>query len=85
MHEAETKLMLNLEDRLREVLKYVLFLSDYTLLSSVEIKTNNSSFQWFVGNCNERVQILSLSLIILFLFVLVGTIVCHQFLKSTKK
>ena len=46
VQKAETEMVYNLEDRLREIMKYILFLADYTLLTPVEIKTNNYAFQW---------------------------------------
>ncbi|XP_024941329.1 dynein heavy chain 7, axonemal [Cephus cinctus] len=47
VQKAENELVYELENRLREVMKYILFLSDYTLLTPVEIKTNNFAFQWY--------------------------------------
>lgn len=44
--KAETDLVLDLENRLKDTIKYIQFLSDYTLLSPVELKTNNFAFQW---------------------------------------
>lgn len=44
--KAETEMIIDLENRLREIIKYVQFLSDYTLLTPVELKTNNFAFQW---------------------------------------
>lgn len=44
--KAENEMLIDLEDRLRDVIKYVQFLSDYTLLTPVELKTNNFAFQW---------------------------------------
>lgn len=46
--KAESEMSFNLEDRLREILKYISFLSDYKPLTSVEIKTNNFAFQWYI-------------------------------------
>ncbi|XP_044576956.1 dynein axonemal heavy chain 7 [Cotesia glomerata] len=45
--KAETEMIIDLENRLREIIKYVQFLSDYTLLTPVELKTNNFAFQWY--------------------------------------
>ncbi|CAB0039603.1 unnamed protein product [Trichogramma brassicae] len=45
--KAETELSDELEDRLREIIKYIVFLSDYMHLKAVEIKTNNMAFQWY--------------------------------------
>lgn len=47
VHEAETEIVFQLEDRLREILQYIIFLSDYSLLTPVEIKTNNFAFKWY--------------------------------------
>ncbi|XP_043277906.1 dynein axonemal heavy chain 7-like [Venturia canescens] len=47
VEEAETKMVLDLEDRLKEIIEYIQFLSDYTTLSPVELKTNNFAFQWY--------------------------------------
>ena len=46
VRKAESVMSANLEDRLRKILKYIAFLSDYKPLTSVEIKTNNFAFQW---------------------------------------
>ncbi|KAJ8668953.1 hypothetical protein QAD02_000212 [Eretmocerus hayati] len=45
--KAETKMLQNLSSRLREVVDYILLISDYVPLDSLEVKTNNSAFQWF--------------------------------------
>ncbi|XP_063983101.1 dynein axonemal heavy chain 7-like [Diachasmimorpha longicaudata] len=45
--KAQTEMLLDLENRLRGVIKYVQFLSDYTLLTPVELKTNNFAFGWY--------------------------------------
>ncbi|XP_051171696.1 dynein axonemal heavy chain 7-like, partial [Leptopilina boulardi] len=47
VEKAETEMVKNLENRLKEVMENILFLSDYTLLTPVEIKTNNFAFQWY--------------------------------------
>ncbi|XP_076646690.1 dynein axonemal heavy chain 7 [Halictus rubicundus] len=43
--EAETAI--ELRSRLREIIMYINFLSDYSTLTPVELKTNNFSFQWY--------------------------------------
>ncbi|XP_076227546.1 dynein axonemal heavy chain 7 isoform X3 [Nomia melanderi] len=43
--EAETAI--RLKTRLQEIIKYINFLSDYSILSPVELKTNNFPFQWY--------------------------------------
>lgn len=41
--------MLNqMEDKLREVMKYIMFLGDYTTFTPLEMKANNQTFHWFV-------------------------------------
>ncbi|XP_044001453.1 dynein axonemal heavy chain 7-like [Aphidius gifuensis] len=45
--KAETEMVIDLENRLKEIIKYVQFLSDFTLLTPVELKTNNFAFQWY--------------------------------------
>ncbi|XP_053995911.1 dynein axonemal heavy chain 7-like isoform X3 [Hylaeus anthracinus] len=44
---TETETGFRLENRLKEVIKYLVFLSDYSALSPVELKTNNFAFQWY--------------------------------------
>ncbi|XP_046587391.1 dynein axonemal heavy chain 7-like [Neodiprion lecontei] len=44
--KAETELVFLLEERLREVLQYIIFLTDYSLLTPVEIKSVNAAFHW---------------------------------------
>lgn len=44
--KAETEIIIDLENRLGEIIKYIQFLSDHTLLTPVELKTNNFAFQW---------------------------------------
>lgn len=46
IHKSETKTVFELETRLREVMKYIIFLSDYHHLTPVELKSNNFAFQW---------------------------------------
>ncbi|KAK0178126.1 hypothetical protein PV328_002104, partial [Microctonus aethiopoides] len=45
--KAETEIIIDLENRLGEIIKYIQFLSDHTLLTPVELKTNNFAFQWY--------------------------------------
>lgn len=44
--KAETKTVFELETRLEEVIKYIIFLSDYHHLTPVELKNNNNAFHW---------------------------------------
>lgn len=37
-----------MEERLREVLKYMLFLADHTLFTPVDMKQNNITFNWYL-------------------------------------
>uniref|UniRef100_A0A6P7FY36 Dynein heavy chain 7, axonemal-like n=1 Tax=Diabrotica virgifera virgifera TaxID=50390 RepID=A0A6P7FY36_DIAVI len=38
--------MLDLEDKLRDVMNYILLLTDYVIFTPVEMKLNNNAFQW---------------------------------------
>ncbi|XP_017763577.1 PREDICTED: dynein heavy chain 7, axonemal-like [Eufriesea mexicana] len=44
---TETETTRQLEDKLKEIIKYIIFLSDYSILSPVELKINNFAFQWY--------------------------------------
>lgn len=44
--EVETKILIEMEDQLREVMNYILFLSDHVIFTPVEMKHNNIAFQW---------------------------------------
>lgn len=46
VEKAKNELVFSLEERLKEVLQYIMFLSDYSLLTPVEIKTVNAAFHW---------------------------------------
>ncbi|XP_032686024.1 dynein heavy chain 7, axonemal-like isoform X4 [Odontomachus brunneus] len=46
IRKSETKTIFELEGKLREVMKYILFLSDYVHLTPVEMKNNNFAFHW---------------------------------------
>lgn len=35
-----------LEKELKEIIKYIVFLTDYSILTTIELKTNNFAFQW---------------------------------------
>lgn len=48
VNEVETVTLYQMEERLREVLKYMLFLSDHALFTPVEMKQNNMTFWWYV-------------------------------------
>ncbi|XP_026297252.1 dynein heavy chain 7, axonemal isoform X2 [Apis mellifera] len=47
IHTTETETISELENRLREIIKYIVMLSDYSLLSAIELKLSNFAFQWF--------------------------------------
>ncbi|XP_011702284.1 PREDICTED: dynein heavy chain 7, axonemal-like isoform X3 [Wasmannia auropunctata] len=47
IHKSETETVFELETRLTEVMKYIIFLSDYHHLTPVELKSNNFAFQWY--------------------------------------
>lgn len=44
--EVERITLYEMEDRLREVLKYMLFLADHVICTPVEMKHNNNAFLW---------------------------------------
>lgn len=44
--EVERITLYAMEDRLREVLKYMLFLADHVICTPVEMKHNNNAFLW---------------------------------------
>ncbi|XP_076618005.1 dynein axonemal heavy chain 7 isoform X2 [Colletes latitarsis] len=44
---TETETAFQLENRLTEIIKYIIFLSDYSVFTPVELKTNNFAFQWY--------------------------------------
>lgn len=47
MRRAEDSSLKDLENRLREVLESIGFLSDYWLLADTEISVNNTAFHWY--------------------------------------
>lgn len=44
--DVETITLIEMEDQLREVMTYILFLSDHVMFTPVEMKHNNIAFQW---------------------------------------
>lgn len=44
--EVKNDIIPDMEERVKVVLAYELFLSDYTLLTGVELKQNGKTFQW---------------------------------------
>lgn len=48
VQNMENKTVLLMENWLREICKYMLFLADYTTFTQVEMKQNSSTFQWYL-------------------------------------
>jgi len=46
IHKSETETVFELEIQLKEIMKYIIFLSDYHHLTPVELKSNNFAFHW---------------------------------------
>ncbi|KZC14323.1 Dynein heavy chain 7, axonemal, partial [Dufourea novaeangliae] len=44
---SETETAIHLKKRLKEIIMYIIFLSDFSILTPVELKTNNFPFQWY--------------------------------------
>jgi hypothetical protein len=47
MRNIEDFSLKNLEDKLREIIKNIIFLSEYWPLTDNEINNNNLAFQWY--------------------------------------
>ncbi|KAL0118214.1 hypothetical protein PUN28_009103 [Cardiocondyla obscurior] len=47
IYKSETETVFEQESRLKEVMKYIIFLSDYHHLMPVELKSNNFAFHWY--------------------------------------
>ncbi|XP_068083304.1 dynein axonemal heavy chain 7 [Anabrus simplex] len=47
VQKVETDTVFQLEDKLREVCTYILFLVDYTTFTQAEMKQNSTAFQWY--------------------------------------
>ncbi|XP_043498185.1 dynein axonemal heavy chain 7-like isoform X3 [Polistes fuscatus] len=47
INTAETETVFILESRLKDLIKYITFMSNYWILTPVELKTNNFAFQWY--------------------------------------
>lgn len=45
---VERVTLLAMEQRLQEILKYMLFLADHALFTPVEVKQNNTTFLWYL-------------------------------------
>lgn len=43
---AETQIFIEMELKLKYVMNYITFLSDYTTFTPLEMKANNNTFQW---------------------------------------
>lgn len=48
VNDVERVTLLAMEQRLQEILKYIIFLSDHSLFTPVEVKQNNSTFLWYL-------------------------------------
>ncbi|XP_069698472.1 dynein axonemal heavy chain 7 [Periplaneta americana] len=48
VHKMENETVFVMEDRLREIAKYLVFLVDYTSFTPVEVKQNCTTFQWYL-------------------------------------
>ncbi|XP_056634815.1 dynein axonemal heavy chain 7 [Diorhabda sublineata] len=48
VRDAEAITLLELEDKLRDVMTYILFLTDHIIFTPVEMKLNNNAFQWYL-------------------------------------
>ena len=48
VHKVETETVYIMENRLRDICKYMLFVVDYTSFSPVEMKQNCTTFQWYL-------------------------------------
>lgn len=48
VNDVERVTLLAMEQRLQEIMKYMLFLADHALYSPVEIKQNNTTFLWYL-------------------------------------
>lgn len=44
--KVEQVLLDEMEDKLRNVMRYIIFLSDYTAFTPLEMKANNQTFHW---------------------------------------
>lgn len=44
--KTEDVLLDEMEDKLRNVLRYIMFLGDYTNFTPLEMKANNQTFHW---------------------------------------
>ncbi|CAH0726011.1 unnamed protein product, partial [Brenthis ino] len=45
--KVETVLLDEMEEKLRNVMKYIIYLSDHTVFTPLEMKANNQSFHWY--------------------------------------
>jgi dynein heavy chain len=48
VQKVEKETVFLMEDRVREICKYMLFLADYTTFTLVEMKQNSTTFQWYL-------------------------------------
>lgn len=47
MRRAEEVTIVQVEAKLRDIIDYIIFLSDYWILTTEEIQNNNKTFQWY--------------------------------------
>lgn len=45
---VRSNLLSEMEDRLRDVMRHIIFLSDHSIFTPLEMKTNNNTFWWLV-------------------------------------
>lgn len=46
MKKVEDVLLDEMEDKLRNVMRYIVFLGDYTNFTPLELKSNNQTYHW---------------------------------------
>lgn len=44
--KVEDVLLAEMEDKLRNVMRYIVFLGDYTTFTPLELKSNNQTYHW---------------------------------------
>lgn len=44
--KVEDEILALMEDKLRNVMRYIVFLGDYTTFSPLELKANNQTYFW---------------------------------------
>lgn len=46
--KVEDVMLSDMEDKLRNVMRYIMFLGDYTTFTPLEMKANNQTYHWLV-------------------------------------